>query len=380
MNNKFNFVGTLSIPKETSKRPLLSTKTIEYVRNGKKNSMELTTLNFGVKESDTNMAFIEISDSPRNVIKTKDTDNNDIEIDWADRNDPDIIASVANYRKYVVNLGDDYGGRQEFITQYDMSEYLAENLPGYKGKVLAMGDYQKTYSKGRWYEKFRLQNLYAVEDDRKNRLGLTFDFYYNKDSVDKSDFKTEKKIYLDGWIKQYISKDEGNKFVPMQLVFNANKYDLENPKHKALYDYKLSYIDVKNKNVGHIAWEVVLLRGAEEAEFTYDMLTAAQKTQVDLGVRELDDFKPKNGVLGDKVNEYRVYEPILRDFGKGDDFTDGIVELDMKMSEFEEEVYVPNAVEEKLEDVEDKAEKKSKKIDDDVPDAEGQDDEAFDLF
>ena len=166
----------------------------------------------------------------------------------------------------------------------------------------------------------------------------------------------------------------------MQLVFNASKYDIENEKHKQLFDYKMSYMDIKNKNMCHLAWEVVLLRGAEAVDFTYDMLTPAQKMQVDLGVRELDDFKPKNGVLGDKVNEYRVFEPVLKDFGKGDDFSDGLVELDMKMSEFEDEIYVPNAVEEKLDETEDEPKKSAKKVDDDVPKAEGQDDEAFDLF
>ena len=165
----------------------------------------------------------------------------------------------------------------------------------------------------------------------------------------------------------------------MQLVFNASKYDLENPKHKALYDYKISYIDIKNKNMCHLAWEAVLIRGAETIDFTYDMLTPAQKMQVDLGVRELDDFKPKNGVVGDKINEYRVFEPILKDMGKDDDFSNGIVELDMKMSEFEDEIYVPNAVEEKLEDVEEKAEKKAKKVDDDVPEDRSED-EGYDLF
>ena len=75
MNNRFNFVGNIVIPKETSKRPLLSTKTIEYVKNGKKISQELTSLNFGVRESDTNMAFIEVVDNPRTTIKAKDTDN-----------------------------------------------------------------------------------------------------------------------------------------------------------------------------------------------------------------------------------------------------------------------------------------------------------------
>lgn len=70
----------------------------------------------------------------------------------------------------------------------------------------------------------------------------------------------------------------------------------------------------------------------------------------------------------------------MKDFGKGDDFSDGLVELDMKMSEFEDEIYVPNAVEEKLDETEDEPKKSAKKVDDDVPEADGQDDEAFDLF
>ena len=52
----------------------------------------------------------------------------------------------------------------------------------------------------------------------------------------------------------------------------------------------------------------------------------------------------------------------------------------MKMSEFEDEIYVPNAVEEKLDETEDEPKKSAKKVDDDVPEADGQDDEAFDLF
>ena len=104
MNNRFNFVGNIVIPKETSKRPLLSTKTIEYVKNGKKISQELTSLNFGVRESDTNMAFIEIVDNSRTTIQAKDTDNNDIEIDWDDRKDKDVFSSVVYFWMYVVNI------------------------------------------------------------------------------------------------------------------------------------------------------------------------------------------------------------------------------------------------------------------------------------
>lgn len=376
MQNRFSFTGNLVLPKENSKRPLVSEKEISFVRNGKTVKMNLTSLNFGIKESDTNMAFVESADSPTDTIKTMDTDNNKIEIAWADRLDPDVIKTVANFKKYIVNLGDDFGGRCEFITQYDMIKYLADALPEYKGKVVVTGTYSKSYSKGTYYDKFRIQNVYAAEEDRKNRLGLTLDFYYNKESIDKADFKTDKKIFLNGYINQYINANEQNKYIPMQLVFNASKYNLENEKHKALYDYKMEYVDIANKNMVHMAWEVVLVRGAETVDFTYDMLTEKQKQQVDLGIRELEDFRPKGNIVGDKINEFRLFEPVLRDMGKGDDFSDGLIDLDMKMSEFEEEIYVPNAQEEKLED----AVKKSEKEKSEKETAENENDDEMDLF
>lgn len=344
MQNKFNFTGELYIPKENSKRPLISKKKI--TTNNR--TREYLSLNFGIKESDTNMAFVEGFDSAVDTIQTYDTDNNKIEVDWADRNDPEIVKSVANYRKYIVDLGDDTDGRQEFITQYDMINYLDTALRNYKGKLTVTGTYSRSEYKGTYYDKFRIQNVFAVEEEKKNRLGLTVDFYYNKDSVDKTDYKEDKKIYIDGYILQYVNKDEGNKYFPMRLVFNGSKYDMDNPKHVQLYDYKMQYVDIKNKKMSHIAWEVVLIRGAEEAEFTMDMLTDKQRQQVELGIKELDDFRPRS-IAGDKINEFRLFEPVLKDFGKEDNFCDGLVELDMKLSEFEEDIYVPNAKEEKLE-------------------------------
>ena len=383
MQNKFNFTGNIYIPKPDAKNPFVATKEIEFTRDGKKHKMNLTTLNLGIKESETNMAFVEMNDSPKSTIQTMDTENTKIEVDWEDRLDPDILKTIANYKKFVVNLGEDFGGRHEFMTQYDMIEFLRDNLPNYDGKVLASGSYTRSCYKGKYYDKFRLEKIYAVDEGRKNRLSLTLDFFYNKDCIDKSDFKTDKKIYLDGYISQYINKNEGSKYLPMQLVFNTSKFDLENEKHKKIFDYMMSYVDISNKKVCHLAWEAMLMRGAETVDFSYDMLTDAQKMQVDLGIKELDDFKPRGSILGEKVNEFRVYNPVLLDMGKGDDFSNGIIELDMKFSELEEDIYVPNAVEEKLEEAvkktEKKAEKKATKVDDDVPDEE-QDDEKFDLF
>lgn len=336
--SRFSFCGTPVIPKQKAdtKRPFCKeiTKKDEKTKETKK----MLSMTFGIKETDMNMAFVEAFDSQQKVIKTMDTDNEKLDVDWDDRFDEDIISKVASYRKYIVDLGDDHGGRQEFITAYDMIEHLREYLPDYNGRVVVTGQFTRDWyaKKKMYFSKFRVQNVFAAPEERKNRLLLTMDLFYNKASLDDSDFNESKKMTLDCYIEQYINKDEGRKYVPIQVVFSGAKYDLENEKHKKLFDYKMKYIKVKNKNMVHIPWEIVLLRGAEEAEFDESMLTDSQREQVELGIKTVDDFRPKGNVYGDRIDEFRLFEPKLEG-----DYADGVLECDDTADEFEEKIYVP---------------------------------------
>lgn len=336
--SRFSFCGTPVIPKQKAdtKRPFCKeiTKKDEKTKETKK----MLSMTFGIKETDMNMAFVEAFDSQQKVIKTMDTDNEKLDVDWDDRFDEDIISKVASYRKYIVDLGDDHGGRQEFITAYDMIEHLREYLPDYDGRVVVTGQFTRDWyaKKKMYFSKFRVQNVFAAPEERKNRLLLTMDLFYNKASLDDGDFDESKKMTLDCYIEQYINKDEGRKYVPIQVVFSGAKYDLENEKHKKLFDYKMKYIKVKNKNMVHIPWEIVLLRGAEEAEFDESMLTDSQREQVELGIKTVDDFRPKGNVYGDHIDEFRLFEPKLEG-----DYADGVLECDDTADEFEEKIYVP---------------------------------------
>lgn len=343
--SRFNFIGEVMIPKKESKRPFFREMT-----GGKTGRVKMAGLNFGIKASDNNMAFVESFDSVKDKVKTMDNDKNKIEVDWADRLDDEVVKTVANFKKYTVDLGEEHGGRNSFIAEYDFILFLKEHLPNYKGKVEITGQFKKEPYKGKYFDKFNVQCVYAADADKKSRLSLVMDVFYNKDSVDKADLKTEKKVYLNGYVSQYISKDEGNKFIPQQFVFNTSKYDVEhNEKHKKMLEYKMKYLDTKSKTMVHVPWEVVLLRGAEEAEFNESMLTASQKEQVELGIHDLEFFKPRGQIFGDKVNEYRLFDPQLTG-----DFADGLVSCDMTNKEFEDLVYAPPA-DEKLSDVVKKA-------------------------
>lgn len=352
---RFTFVGTPIIPKETAKRPFCkeSEKTDSKTRK-KRQTLGMT---FGIKASDTNMAFVECFDSTREKILTYDGNQEKIEISWDDRLNEEQIAQVANFRKFIVDLGEDFGGRQEFITAYDAMEFLKEMLPLYKGKVMVTGQFTKEwYAKNKTYfDRFRIQNVYAVSEDKKSRLSLEMDIYYDRDSLDKTDFKEKKKVYLDGYIEQYMGKDEGKKMIPMQFVFSAAKYDLvNNEKHKKQFDYKMSYLDINKKNMVHALWEIVLLRGAEEVDFNESMLTPQQKEQIELGLKELEDFKPRGSVIGERINEYRLFVPKLVG-----EFADGLIETDETPKEFSERVYQP-PVDETLEEAKTKSQAKAK--------------------
>lgn len=329
----FTFVGTPVISKkENSKRPFCR----EIKKDGNKHKMY--SLSFGVKESDTNMAFVEAFDGEQDVIKTFDQDGNKIEIDWENRFDTDYTDDVASYRKYTVDLGEDNGGRQEFITAYDMIQHLKKYLPDYDGRIVVQGNFVRTWyaKKNVYLNKYQIRNVYTAPDERKNRLLVVADLFYNRDSIDDSDFSETKKINVDCYIEQYINKDEGKKYVRFPVVLSAAKYDMENEDHKKLFDYKMRQLKVKNKNMVHIPWEIVLLHGAEEADFDESMLTDAQREQVELGIKSVDDFRPKGSIYGDKIDEFRLLNPKLTG-----DYENGVIDADDDMEEFDEKIYQP---------------------------------------
>ena len=285
---RFSFVGTPVIPKQKAdtKRPFC--KEGEYVDKQTKKKRKTLSMTFGVKETDSNMAFVEAFDSVQSTIKTMDADNEKMDVDWDDRFDEEIVDKVASYRKYIVDLGEECGGRQEFITVYDMIQHLQEYLPQYDGRVVVTGQFTRDWyaKKKMYFSKFRIQNVFAAPEERKSRLLITADLFYNKSSLDDSDYAENKKMTLDCYIEQYINKDEGRKFVPIQCVFSGAKYDPENEKHKKLLANKMSYLNVAKMKVQndqdeivtvkgdeyvHIPWEIVLLRGAEEVDFDESM-------------------------------------------------------------------------------------------------------------
>lgn len=359
---RFNFVGDLSLPKETSKRP--------FVRSYDKSGRQMKSMSFGVKSDRTNIGFVEMFGSQQEMIKTFDKDGNAIEVEWDDRNDPAILDTVRNSSLYLCNLGEGYEPKR-FLSQYDMIEYLEENLPNIKDRVSVSGTVRKEFYNGQTLTKYNFRTVFAVAPDstRPNQLALTVTEFVAPTDFDLD--KEAKKLYINGYTQEYINRDEGNKFVPQQLVLDGSRVNDDHS--KAVFQFKKKIIDraAKKKTVQRGEFNCILINGAEEIPFDESQLTDDQKEAIELGLHVIDDYRPRGQIYGNRITEYRIVNlPLVGEY------IDGYVDTEMKPSEMEDLIYVapkteklsdimPKPVEEKK--VEPKTSKKSGYADD--PDA-----------
>lgn len=365
--NRINFTGEIFMPKQTDK--------FGFVIKGKTSTKkEYLRMNLGVKENDHNMAFTEMFGSEQDVIKTRDGSNNNIEVAWKDRFDPEIVANVAFSRKTIIDFTglvvpsdkcesldelyveyeDADAGvelkRAEFLSTYDAIRYVhlvSDCLTG--KKITVTGQLNINAYKGKFSDRYQASNIYLAKEDAKKGLYLTLETFFNKESYDNADEKSEKIVRLNAYVPIYVNKDEGTKYFPKTMVFNFTKADTEQKLKRA--DYIKDNMKAPKNKYFHLPFKCKVLNGSEEVEITYDMLTKKQKESIDLGFNKLEDYKKKT--FGDRIQEIRIVSPCFNETG----FDDGMVECEETNSEFEEMIYrFVEAKEEKLEDIVEKEE------------------------
>ena len=343
---RFQFIGDFNLNTETG------------IRKGqtKANGDDYISLNISVVDRKNNRGRCELFGMKSSVIKTMNTEKEKIDINWKDRNDPDVIKSVANYKKNTIRIDGKY---HEFISGFDACNFILDNVEVLENKrVIVTGQVQKDIYNGNFKDRFTISNLYVLDenDQRKNGLNLFAEVFWDKEGLDISDFKSEKRIYLNGYTFEYI-KDEGeNRYVPIQLVLDCSKLDFENEHHMNLLQTKLIEMGLtykegkltnvlKAKSIAAAEFVASVLNGAEEVEFSIDDCTDKQRMYITMGINTLDDFRPKGNLYGNWKTEYKILRPDIT--GK---YKDGMIYLDIKPSEFEDQIYVPMA-DEKIEDL-----------------------------
>lgn len=368
MRNIFNFVGKMSLSKESEKFHPYVEK--EYPTSG----WVRRDLKFNVVCGD-NRHFCEIQggcfkDGHQDVrtwsksftdTNGKRVQGKELNIPWAKRFDIDQINKVANFKKFIIDLGDtkkrhiiydaiahekngiitdeeyekigtkdlqaalneSLKARKEFLTEYDFTGFIYNLLKSGKMNninVRIMGDIDiqpddRAGHEGNFYRHYYPNHIYLATDTDVISEGQ-MDFYFNKDSFDDKSVTEKKCYYVNGFTKNYNSARKSNIFCPVMLTIPVGNSNDESDKTAKLAsvlknNFTVATTDSTWKELGV---KLDLLEGAQKEHLTPEMLSENEKDMLDLGLTTMEDIVRDRG---DKVYGKIVSEDIVKNFAKG---------------------------------------------------------------
>ena len=119
--------------------------------------------------------------------------------------------------------------------------------------------------------------------------------------------------------KQYLElkRLRENKPFKIAIIDTQNvidKLDLENDTHKAMLNFLKSHFDCEDcEAIYNNKFLLKVINGREKVEFSEECLTEQQKQAIAFGLNTLDDFRPRGGVYGERIQEIRIIKPSLTD-------------------------------------------------------------------
>ena len=350
----FNFIGKISLPKETEKFKPIDHK--EFA-----SSWMSTTVKFNVI-SGTNRVLCTTQggkwkDDKKNIVKTfgksvtdesgKVTKGEKIEISWANRFDESEIAKVAGFKKFIVDTGDykmryklqdlvkafengnvtdelmeetgidnlddakvaldkSKAKRKEFISEWDFAEYMIKVAQSEKMKnklFNVSGNYEISYNadKGRFYENYHVNRVTLASEGTEPKTEMKIDFLFSEDSWDDNSYEETGKVLVNGWISYYDSNLKKAGFKDMVVVIRE-----EDEKKRNALKRKFTVED----GIKQIGLTLSVIEGAEVIELTMDMLDEETREDIECGLLDWEDVKRELGgrAIGDRISEIRFAE------------------------------------------------------------------------
>lgn len=267
----------------------------------------------------------------------------------------ELQEKINTYNNQIKELADN---RVQFCHMKDVINHMNSKLPELAGKkVRVTGNVKCNYYNGKNTLQYVPTFIEIVPNETESILLMTAEIFYDKDSV--MDDAKEKKMVVNGYITDRLNKQD--KLFPITIGLDYTAVDETNQAHMNFLTFMRSTFDITDKKQVHKTKALIkIINGAEVVEFTEDCLTDRQKMQIAIGQKTLDDFKPKGNIYGNRVQELRLYEPVLTgDFDNGaievfpvKELEDYIVadDSDMKVSDIKETKDVAPKAEQTLED------------------------------
>lgn len=365
-----------------------------------KNGWMKKTINLGVKISDTNKIYVNQEAgywSDETVEKTKNETGKDVKgkpkkkqnwiyngsmvdgewvadnIAFEDRFKKEYIDKLPYYKKIrvalepeIVGTNDEEGNitstiktddkgntiyqEKEFLFIGDAIDYIKLHLK-HDQRIYVYGQteiYQYINSHDNQLKTIfnrRISQIRIAREDEENQAVGTTNFYFDKDSLDKSDFKNTKKYSITGY--RTFQNDE-KKVIPVPinytLDFSNPNINWEDEDIKAQTDYLLEVFEsAKRDKVYLTQWRVMLFEGSEEKELTEKDLSKDLAKRVKLKFITLEQAikQMRGNAVGDRIKEIKLVMPL------GDE--------NKTETEYSVEDLIPPPIENKVNKVEEKA-------------------------
>lgn len=326
MANTFSFVGKISRRKENA-----------FVERNFDSGWLINELNLTMSCGD-NVQFLRASGgmwdekhANKNEVKTYKHNENGkdepITIKWEDRANPDVAATIANYRTYTVDteiaadrkIAEESGDaaaieaskkkHKIFITAIDFVKWLDKVTSNEKTKDWiwkVTGEVEYSYSKGNWYRNFVPRRVYHVDPATEQQCVGTIKTFFTEDCVSEDD----NTYYFNTYTQYYDQQCKKNCFTPAPLVISK-----DHPKAKG---FAKLLSKAEGDEVREFGVNVIYINGAQKVEISEDMLTDEQRELLEMNMITMDDIRRELGdtVYGDKKTETRA-EAIARGYTSG---------------------------------------------------------------
>ena len=325
-NNTFSFVGKITRRKENA-----------FIEKTFDSGWLINELNLTMSCGD-NVQFLRASGgmwdekhASKNEVKTYKYNENGkdepITIKWEDRMNPEVTATISNYRTYTVDteIAQDRKTAEEsgdataietskkkhkiFITAIDFVKWLDKVTSNEKTKDWiwkVTGEVEYSYSKGNWYRNFVPRRVYHVDPATEQQCVGTIKVFFTEDCVSEDD----NNFYFNTYTQYYDQQCKKNCFTPAPLTIPKT--------HSKAKGFAKLLGKAEGDEVRELGVNVIYINGAQRVEISEDMLSDEQRELLEMNMITMDDIRRELGdtVYGDKKTETRA-EAIARGYTSG---------------------------------------------------------------
>ena len=313
--SNFNLVGEVKLNDYSFKKDIIS----------EKSGYQYSSMNIGVNVGNGLVLYSEgmggffpqekdnkgASRPNRMYVNDKDDFTNHYDISFVDRFDETIIGQVNEMNFFNVGIEKEFNIvdgekvytdniiRKKFLSEYDMVNYLSENLEN--GMVVNIsGNVEYSVYNDEVQSRKKIKNIYLSKKPKEEyKATFTQTILLNKDSIDKKIENDEVTIYAQ--VPEYVGKI-GNTPVKKTLVF-PQTYTI--PLTDGTKKLMTKYMKAKKGKITEITMEGEYKSSVVVGEVNEDELSPDMKELVDMGLFTLEDAMEKQNqvIKGDRGTE-----------------------------------------------------------------------------